>query len=57
MKEMLERMFREADARWTVHTWVADATGVAIEWTIDSQITAAVPQSAGKGPPFRHGLV
>jgi limonene-1,2-epoxide hydrolase len=27
---------------------VADAPRVAIEWTIDSQITDAVPQSAGK---------
>jgi steroid delta-isomerase-like uncharacterized protein len=48
LKKMLERMFLEADACWKVHTWVADARRVAIEWTIDSQITAAVPQSAGK---------
>jgi len=48
LKKMLERMFREADARWSVHTWIADAQRVAIEWTIDSQITDAVPQSAGK---------
>jgi hypothetical protein len=48
LKKMLERMFLEADACWRVHTWVADAVRVAIEWTIDSQITAAVPQSAGK---------
>ena len=25
LKKMLERMFREADARWSVHTWIADA--------------------------------
>ncbi len=48
LKKMLERMFREADARWSVHTWIADAQRVAIEWTINSQITDAVPQSAGK---------
>jgi len=48
LKKMLERMFLEADACWKAHTWVADARRVAIEWTIDSQITAAVPQSAGK---------
>ncbi len=48
LKKMLERMFREPDACWKAHTWVADARRVAIEWTIDSQITAAVPQSAGK---------
>jgi limonene-1,2-epoxide hydrolase len=48
LKKMLERMFREADARWSVHTWIADAQRIAIEWTIDSQITDAVPQSAGK---------
>jgi limonene-1,2-epoxide hydrolase len=48
LKKMLERMFLEADACWKVHTWVADAQRVAIEWTIDSQITDAVPQSAGK---------
>src|SRR6267154_6431640 len=45
---MLERMFLEADACWKVHTWIADTRSVAIEWTIDSKITAAVPQSAGK---------
>jgi steroid delta-isomerase-like uncharacterized protein len=48
LKKMLERMFLEADACWKVRTLVADAERVAIEWTIDSQITAAVPQSAGK---------
>ncbi|WP_454627264.1 nuclear transport factor 2 family protein [Bradyrhizobium cenepequi] len=48
LKKMLERMFLDADACWKVHTWVADTGRVAIEWTIDSQITAAVPQSAGK---------
>jgi steroid delta-isomerase-like uncharacterized protein len=48
LRKMLERMFREADACWKVRTLVADAAHVAIEWTIDSQITAAVPQSAGK---------
>jgi limonene-1,2-epoxide hydrolase len=48
LKKMLERMFREADARWSVHAWIADAQRIAIEWTIDSQITDAVPQSAGK---------
>lgn len=48
LRKMLDRMFRDADGYWKVHTWVADATRVAIEWTIDSQITAAVPQSAGK---------
>ena len=48
LKKMLERMFLDADACWKVHTWVADAQRVAIEWTIDSQITSAVPQSAGK---------
>jgi steroid delta-isomerase-like uncharacterized protein len=48
LKKMLERMFREADACWKVQTWVADTTRVAIEWTIDSHISAAVPQSAGK---------
>jgi limonene-1,2-epoxide hydrolase len=48
LKKMLERMFREADARWSVHTWIADGQRVAVEWTIDSQITDAVPQSAGK---------
>ena len=48
LKKMLERMFLEADACWKVHTWVADALRIAIEWTIDSQITDAVPQSAGK---------
>src|SRR3954454_22042098 len=48
LKKMLERMFLEADAIWKVHTWVTEARRVAIEWTIDSQITAAVPQSAGK---------
>src|SRR5258708_33948793 len=45
---MLERMFLEADACWKVRTLVADAERAAIEWTIDSQITAAAPQSAGK---------
>ena len=30
LKKMLERMFLEADACWKVHTWVADATHVAI---------------------------
>ena len=48
LKKMLERMFLEADACWKIRTLVADAGRVAIEWTIDSQITAAVPQSAGK---------
>lgn len=48
LKKMLERMFREADARWSVHTWIADGQRVAVEWTIDLQITDAVPQSAGK---------
>jgi limonene-1,2-epoxide hydrolase len=48
LKTMLERMFREADASWKVCTLVADAERVAIEWTVDSKITAAVPQSAGK---------
>jgi steroid delta-isomerase-like uncharacterized protein len=48
LKKMLERMYLEADACWKVHTWVADERRVAIEWTIDSQITAAVPQSSDK---------
>ncbi len=48
LKKMLERMFLEADACWKVHTWVADATHVAVEWTVDSQISSAVPQSEGK---------
>jgi steroid delta-isomerase-like uncharacterized protein len=48
LKKMLEQMFCEADAQWKVQTWVADTIHVAIEWTIDSQITDAVPQSAGK---------
>ncbi len=48
LKKMFERMFLEADACWKVHTWVADALNVAVEWTVDSQITGAVPQSAGK---------
>ena len=48
LKKMLERMFLEADAVWKVHTWVIDASRVAIEWTVDSQITAAVRQSAGR---------
>jgi limonene-1,2-epoxide hydrolase len=48
LKKMFERMFLEADACWKVHTWVADALHVAIEWTVDSHITSAVPQSAGK---------
>jgi steroid delta-isomerase-like uncharacterized protein len=48
LKAMFERMFLEADACWKVRTLVADAEHVAIEWTIDSQITTAVPQSAGR---------
>jgi steroid delta-isomerase-like uncharacterized protein len=48
LKKMLERMFREADACWSVRTWIVEAERVAIEWTIDSTITDAVPQSAGK---------
>jgi len=48
LKKMFRRMFREADALWSVHTWIAEAQRIAIEWTIDSQITDAVAQSAGK---------
>src|SRR5438270_922769 len=48
LKKMFERMFHEADASWKVRALVADAERVAIEWTVESQITAAVPQSAGK---------
>jgi len=39
------------------HWWLM-RSAVAIEWTIDSQITAAVPQSAGQtGPAIRDGPV
>jgi limonene-1,2-epoxide hydrolase len=55
LKKMLERMFLEADACWKAHTRVADARRVAIEWTIDSQITAAVRRQTG--PSIRHGPV
>jgi ketosteroid isomerase-like protein len=31
LRKMLERMFREADACWSVRTWIVEAERVAIE--------------------------